>query len=355
MRRTGIAGGLIAWSLLAPAALAQTLTITPAVVDSSAPVERALQENEGRASTAIEGQGGWLSLTYAASEPLQIFLAPLDADGGFVPTDFLRFTLPAADEADVLIDLTVSPGWSPAPHKWILHILTGRKDAEAGFLQMEFLPASPFATVKALFSHFFTVEPYTPSSYHALRGYRVFGTPTAPILGVVMLIAAAIAIVAAKKERKLPTLVMVLLAGCAFWQLRFSIDLLRFTHEHLTGYAAGLYDEAGSVYQAADIIREAVKTAKIKEEAATVYVCRDGTNYQEKILRYMSYPIRISSQEKDAATAAFVLVTDKKSWTLGTRTTGTSSVQTLNCGAVTSDAKKLTDFPDGSILFSIHR
>lgn len=280
-------------------------------------------------------------------------MAPLDKTDRFVPTDFLRFTLPATDEGHVRIDLTVSPGWSPSSHKWVLHLLTESKAAEAGFLNVAFIPATTAQVLRAAWRHLWTVEPYTPSSYHALRGYRIFGSPVAVMTGGFLILAAAVVLILMKKEKKLPALILVLLAGTMMWQLRFSADLLRFTHEHLTGYAKGNYDEAGSVYQIADIVRKAVKTTGMREEDSTVFICRDGTNYKEKILRYRSYPIRVSSQDKDAATASYALVTDRKDWSLETKIVGGTSVQTIRCGALVRIARKLADFSDGSILFAL--
>ena len=61
-------------------AFAQTLSIRPALVDSTAPVEEALKRSEGQASTTLKGQGKSLLLTYTTSEPLEIFMVPLMAN-----------------------------------------------------------------------------------------------------------------------------------------------------------------------------------------------------------------------------------------------------------------------------------
>jgi hypothetical protein len=50
-------------------------------------------------------------------------MVPLDAKGNFVPTDFIRFTLPATELGTAEVDLTLSPGWTPGNKKWF----SGRK------------------------------------------------------------------------------------------------------------------------------------------------------------------------------------------------------------------------------------
>lgn len=328
---------------------AQTLYITPTIVDSSDPVEQALKENEGRASTSIEGKGAMLSITYTANEPLEVYMVPLDAKRHFVPTDFLRFTLPATEEGDAVIDLTVSPGWSPSSKAWILNLLTKNENVEAGFSRVEFLPASLLKTVSALLQHFFTPEAYTPASYHALRGYRIFSIPVVPILGILTTII-AIGFLLFSKQQKILTALLIVVCGSLFYQLRFSVDLLRFNVEHLKGYAAGTYDEAGSAYLIAEALHE---VAKEQKGGVAVYICRDGTSYKEKIIRYMAYPLRIAATNDVAKEASFAVVTDKNDWSLRTETKDGASFQTLRCGALKKAATKLTDFPDGSILFSL--
>lgn len=317
-------------------ASAATQFITPEIVSASSQVEQALKENKGRASLSLEGKGGYLSLQYAASEPMKIYAVPLDAKGSYVPTDFLVFSLPAATENTVLIDLTVSPGWTPKNHTWKINALTEHENVAAEFLTVDFIPASPIKEATTMFNQLFTPEAYTPSTFHALRGYRVFATPVVPILGILTLITALI--LALKNPRQSVRLcVLVFVSGSLLYQARFAVDLIRFSYEHLTEYRAGTYDEAGSVYEIA-------KTLEAAPTTSTVYVCRDGTNYKEKILRYMVYPLQVSSQDEDAKNAAYAVVMNKFDWTYET---------VLNCGVLKRPATKIKDYPDGSVLFSL--
>lgn len=326
---------------------AQVLTITPALVDSSEPVEQALAKNKGRASTSIQGKGGYLQIIYTASEPLLVFMVPVAEDGRFVPTDFLRFTLPETEEGMVEIDLTVSPGWSPSEKKWILHLLTETQEAEAGFQNLAIVPASFVQSVGAGIGHFFAPEPYTPSSYHALRGYRVFGIQVTMVLGALAVLAGLAVLFLPLK--KLPALVVVLLGFHFLYGLRFGMDLLRFTGEHLTGYAKQNYDEAGSVHTVAEVLKVTSRPN------SSVYVCRDGTNYKEKLLRYFAYPLTISAEPATSGAADFALVMGKShgDWALVTETVDQRTRQILKCNDVYRPAELLSTFADGSSLYKL--
>lgn len=338
--------GLALFVGLTSIAYAQTLSITPALVSASDTVEQALQRNAGRASTALEGNGGTLALTYQADEQVEVFMVPIDTNGNFVPTDFLQFTLPATDEGTVTVDLTVSPGWSPGQKKWFINMLTEHQEATIGFSKLEIVsggPATPLVAIRQLM----TSEPYTPSSFHALRGYRTLGLPVAVILGIVTLIAFVITVLVASKEKRLYAGILVLLCGSALYQLRVGIDQLRFTKEHLSEFSKGTYDEAGSVSDIAMLVKE------VATPNSTVYVCREGTNFKEKLLRYFTYPIRISSDQNDIEKADFALVMDATHWSLETTTANDASVQQLVCGSLKRTAQRITSFADGSILFRL--
>ncbi len=333
-------------SLLPGVVLAQTLTITPEVITSSSSVERALQENKGRAKTSLEGQGGTLRLTYQASEPITIYMVPITEDGRYIQSDFIVMTLPATEKAIADIDLTVSPGWSPTTKTWLLHVLTKDQNAEAGFSSIEFVPVNLTKTVATVFRHALSAESYSPSSYHGLHGYRIISLSFTMIVGIALLLAGASALFFAKKPRKLQTLVIVIIAFHALYGLRFGVDLLRFTGEHLSGYAHGAYDEAGSIYQVAEALTELTANS---EKKTIVFACRSGTDYKEKILRYMTYPITVTADSSVMATADFALAMDTDTWTYD------SVSELLHCGTLTVPVRKISDFPDGSILFTILR
>ncbi len=350
MRYSGKLHGtlLVTLFLLTPlSAAAQTLQIQPRVVDASWMVEEALRDNKGRAKTSLEGNGAFLRLTYQASQPLTITMVPLSDEGRFVPNDYLLLTLPQTDGATADINLTVSLGWSPGNTVWLLHLLTKDENASAGFIAVEFLPATPKTMISAFFRHAFKTEPYTPSSFHALHGYRIFALDGTILAGILLILACIIAVIVAKKQNKLVAALLIVLTFQGIYGLRFGLDLLRFSTEHLSGFSRGLYDEAGSAHQIARALREHVMDSKKAESATTVFVCRSGTNYKEKILRYAAYPIVITSEEASAEHADYALVMDADEWRVDN--------DSLHCADLTLRVRTVTDFPDGSVLFAIIR
>lgn len=343
------------FTLLPGAAHAEALKITAVSVASSGPVEKALLENRGRATTSIEGNGAILRLTYKASQPLTIYMVPLSAENTFVPTDFLLLTLPTTEAGTAEIDLTISPGWAPRNTVWLLHLLTKDENADTGFATVEFVPTPVTTILTTFFRHLFRVEPYSPSSYHALRGYRIFSVSVTILLGIALVLCCIAALLLSKKSQKLQMLTLVLVSCQLLYGLRFGIDLLRFTHEHHGSFVTGTYDEAGSVYLVALTIRDLAEKSAMQEEKMTVLVCRSGTNYKEKLLRYFAYPIRISSDSKHEVTAQYVLVMNALDWSIEEVTMNGSNKQILHCEDQTFEVKKLSDFPDGSVLFSLIR
>ena len=329
---------------------AQTLRITPALIDASHSVEQALETHKGHASTSIEGQGGILTLDYQSTEPLEVFLVPLRPDETYTPTDYLRFTLPLTEQGTVEVDLTVSPGWSPRNTKWLVTLLSSDEKAGAAFTGIRFTESGAPPTVLVALRHLFTKEPYTPSSFHALRGYRMLGVSLTISLGLLTIALALSALAFVTKVKRRSMALGVLLVGTLVYQTRFSLDLLRFTKEHLTEYAHGTYDEAGSIHTVATFLRT---LASGKESKTTVYVCRDGTTFKEKLLRYFAYPIRISSEASDAATADYAVVMNKFKWGFETNVTKDASVTLLRCGDLERPSQKLTTFDDGSIVFRL--
>lgn len=349
MHRTLTSIGTAALCCFAVSAHAETLHITPELVDSSDTVQQALDENDGHASTTLVGEGKALALEYSANETITVFLVPLKEDGTYVPTDFLRFFLPAAENGDVLVDLTVSPGWSSGERKYLVNMLSKSSDANASFLRLDFIPTTVFTGMSAGMNHFFTTESYLPSSYHALHGYRIFGHHVSLWFGLLCIFIAIAAVIICPRGKKVSALLIVLIGGSFLYSLRFALDELRFAFNHVTEYQNGTYDEAGSIHLVAEVLRS---SADKPED--NVYVCRDGTNFKEKLLRYFVYPIKVSAEPLDASGATFALVMDKRDWNIETVIDTKGSRQTLRCGSVHREAQMLTKFEDGSVLFSIN-
>ncbi|MEQ1849390.1 MAG: hypothetical protein ABL890_02255 [Candidatus Peribacteraceae bacterium] len=285
---------------------AEPLTITPSLISNTQMLEKALTAKEGYASTTLKGAGAFLEIEYFSSEDIDLFLVPLNRDGRYVPTDFMTAKLPAAANGDVRIDLRETPGWKTSETLWLLNIASSSTDTDAGFTGIEFVPASPIETLSAAMTHLSIAEPYGPSSYHVLRGYRVLGLSFAVLLGLITIIIALIV----WRIRGVSTALWVLVTLTLLSHLRYGIDLLRFSHEHLTSMqTASIYDEAGTIYAVA----ESIKEIRMKEQRfGGVFVCRNGTDFQEKILRYQLYPTPVS--HNGDGPFSFVVIIGSPDW-----------------------------------------
>jgi hypothetical protein len=278
-----------------------------------------------------------------------MYMVPLKTDDSFVPTDYLHFTLPMTESGTAEIDLTVSPGWSPANRKWQMTLLSTDEKADAAFTGIHFHQDGTRSRFLVAVRHLFTQEAYTPGSYHALRGYRILGTSFTEILGILMVIGALLCFAVCRTKQYRTAVLTTLIVSSLLYQTRFSIDLLRYTLQHTREYAVGTYDEAGSIHAIAGVLRGLVSDPK----HTTVYSCRDGTNFKEKLLRYFSFPITVSSESGAAKTAQYAVVMDKFKWGFTTAITKDASNVTLQCGDLQRLAQKLTTFPSGEILFKI--
>ncbi|MEQ1771929.1 MAG: hypothetical protein ABL879_19060 [Devosia sp.] len=336
-------------SLLPTVVFAQNVLITPSTIESSGSVEKALQQNKGAATTKLEGQGGILRITYEASEAITIFMVPLSDAKSYVLTDFITLSLPAVTKETVDIDLTRSPGWSPSPTMWILRVLTKDEHAVAGFHSVEFIPVTFVKTVSTVLRHALTKESYAPSTYHGLHGYRITSIELTIILGVLLLAICTAGFVATRK-RRLSTVIMIIVTMHLLYGLRFSLDLLRFSRDHLTGYASGAYDEAGSIYRVAATL---VEMTPDNRKDMSVFVCRSGNDYTEKILRYVTYPMTVTSDFASLKKADFALAMDTDNWTYETVNDAKGIRELLHCGTRTLSVHTIAQYPDGSILFTI--
>ena len=316
--------------------------LVPKVIDASEPIRTALQENKGYTSTTLHGKGASLHLQYSASEDITFFLVPIATNKSYVPNDTVLTVLPKGERKNVTIDLTVSPGWSPWQEDYMLQMLTPSKEADASFFEVDFFDASIVTTIKAALQHFWTLEPYSPSSYHALRGYRILGI-SLPIIAGVFIIACSIFMVIFRTKISASLLPNFLIITTLLIAARSTIDDVRFSKQHLFEYfTKGTYDEAGSIFTIAEFLKANT------DDDARIYICREGTNFQEKLLRYAVYPRHVSDLKNDAQTATHVLITDRRSWSFDDKNSS------LVCGDL-SEAKieSKEKFVDGSLLFTL--
>jgi hypothetical protein len=221
-------------------------------------------------------------------------------------------------------------------------MLSKSGDASAAFTKLEFLPGGILNDLKAATRQLFTPEPYLPSSYHALRGYRIFGHDLSLWLGILCVFVAIGALACRKKEKKVIAFLSVLLAGNLLFALRFSVDEFAFTKTHLTEKT---YGEAGSIHTVAELLALASNPTDV------IFVCRDGTNFKEKLLRYFAYPLKVTSDPADAPAATYALVMDKYDWSIDTIVDKQGSRQTLRCGPINREGEKIATFEDDAVLF----
>ncbi len=164
------------------------------------------------------------------------------------------------------------------------------------------------------------------------------------LLGIPTLLCVLAALAFVPGQRKWQSAFAILALAPLLYSARFSLDLLSHTHQHLSSwYTDETYDEMGSVLS---ISRELRKLPDIK-----LYVCRDGTNYKEKLLRYHTYPLQLSAEGWMAKQATHVLVMNKLKWKYNPLNQLTP--QNLFCGDVAAKAALMQRFADGSELFAI--
>ena len=299
-----------------------------------------MRTNSGYASTTIEGDGRYLRLMYDASDPLTMFFAPMVTKETFNPADYVVATLPAGTGSDVRIDLAVAPGWKPVTRKYLFNILAPRKETTVAMHSSFFEPWSVGVLPLIALRQAWQIEPFSPSSFHALRGYRMFGIATNTIAGIVLWIVAGVILV---RRRKTGGAIMIIGVTAAFVLLsgmHAGIDQLRLVREHVGSMLSdGTYDEAGSSYDIAETI------TMLREPHDNVVVCRTGANLREKILRYMLYPLRVTSAHDTLTDSSLIVVSYEAPWQMKN--------DVLTCNDITARVKKLREFSDGSLLFSV--
>lgn len=314
-------------------AIAASPVITPVLLTASAPIEQAIRDSGGHASTTIEGDGRWLRLGYESTEDITLFIMPLTGPNQLNPADATMLVLPRGTSMDVTIDLSVAPSWRPGSLSYLLNLLSTSKDAEVSFLSAEFFPASITELIGIGFRHAMLPEPYSPSSYHALRGQRMFSLPLPIILGIATII---LAITIGMYRRSRSVALVIMLMGMMMVGARASFDFIEISREHLTSMLAhGTYDEAGSIYLIGERLRPLLPTG--------IVICRDGTNFQEKILRYLMYPVPVGSSI--GVPASHVVVEGKIRWSF--------DHGRLRCGDIDRRASHLASFDDGSEIFTL--
>lgn len=334
---------LLAASLTATVtAQSPAVFITPNRIEQSTQVERITNRSKSTTSTILEGDGQTLALEYSSNSDLEIFMFYLATDNSYDPADTVLFSLPAGENMRANVDLTRSAGWHPGAMRYKLTIMSASEDPVVGFAAADFTPTTLATHITIPAEQLFAVEVFSSSSYHALRGYKIYGIAWTTTFGWAIILIALTLCILRRKKNGVPLALGLLITGQLVYGLRFAIDELRITAEHLTSwYVDFMYDEGESIYQVAQSVKHESTRA-----LTHIYVCRDGTDFKEKLLRYFAYPISISSGEAAATSATHFVVMNKKSWSYDDAT------HTLRCDMQEYKATLLQTFKDGSQLFA---
>lgn len=287
----------------------------------------------------VPGAGSAIAITYSSSVPLNGYVAILDANGSYNPADLYHFTMDAAQNETVTLDVTALTTWTPSYHTYYLNFLSNADITDTQFHNMAVVPASFIHILKASVRHPFLMEPYWVSSSHLLRGYRSLSTPL-PLLLAIAGIVAAVVIVFVRKKNLVAPMFILLAVVTSLYMIRVSADLAIHTVKHIAEWtAAHAYGEAHDMYSVADALKEK------RNDLTNVAVCFDSTDYYAKLLRYFLYPTPVSLTKTADEHTTHVVVTHALNWTFEGRA--------LTCGDITVQATQLESFPDGTVLFSV--
>ncbi len=322
---------------------AQNQHLEPELVRESSDLEAVLDNRAGSTSQVLEGKGSTLTLTYSSDQSFEVYIIPLDSNDNYNPLDMVHVSLASTqgERSTVDINLAASPSWTLLRERYLFQFISTAEDTNAGIYDTQFSGPGAVELIGILWKHLFFPEPYLPSSYHVLRGYRILNGYLAIILGIVSC-TVVVAILLWKKTKGIPTALTFLALFMMLYGLRSSIDLLLFTKEHLSSWHTdGRYDEAQNVYDIAAYIH-----TLDPQTSPQIFVCRDGTNFREKLLRYFAYPLPIYSADRQGeGKPTHIIVMGKREWSFEN--------DTLTCGDISSRATLLETFPDGTTIFAL--
>lgn len=286
-------------------------------------LQQVISGNVSHASTDVEGTGNALRIRYSSESPIDVYILFLLEEDTLNPRETLFAKLPQDTEGEALIPLSHTRGWRAGTQKLRIHFLT-EKEAEHAIHSV--LLTDGTARMGGL-RQFFAQEPFSPSSYHRLEGYRIFGlSSTALLMGILFLLLAGTLIF--KKNR---IALVIALAGVLLSNGRFTADLLRMTYANTKEWTqAHTYAAAGSTYEIASFLQE--------NNIETFRLCTDGNSYFPVLLEYAAYPSVIAQDAKH------VLVRNAYDWSYDNGF--------LRCRDIEHAASRVKTFADGTELFS---
>jgi hypothetical protein len=325
MLRLAFAGLIL--TLCVGTAHAAPVAVSPVGYDAG--VRQMLAGAASVANAEVRGAGESIVFSYSAAQPLTVLVFFHEQREQLDIATALRGELPAVQNGEAEFRLTSSPAWRPGEHPYIVYLVSADPagaDVRSATVTGGSSVHLPFIAMSQLFAS----EPFQPSLYHRLQGYRVFGLPVVPLLAVVVLAAVAVL------WWKAPRLVFSVLAvGMLFYGLRFSIDLGRYSAAHVAEWSQrGTYATAGSAFAIADAIH-----ADIADTHATILVCSTGTSYVPTLLAYLLHPLVVITAVDPQVRPAYVVQ--------GERIGASDST----CAGDSVPLREMQSFPDGSVLY----
>ncbi len=296
------------------------------LINSKTRIDQSIASSVSQASIEIQGKGESANLRYSSIKSIDGYVMFVRKDGTFGVHETLTFTLPAGVDQIVSIDLSKSPAWGLSENSFKMVFVS--KDPAPKFASITFSEEGVSSKIITGINHLLIPEPYTPSSYHRLKGYRIFNLPLAIIFFVILLI------VTATQWKNRQRMIQILIIGILIYNARFSIDLIRITGDHLASwYRDGTYDEAGSLYLAADEL----------EGAEQVALCADGSSYPLTLLRHIMYPTKVNDNNLTDSSHAILFSAFRSSFSDGF----------LKCRNFESRAEVIASLTDGALVLEL--
>lgn len=291
--------------------LAAGITIEPENADITK-IQQIFSGEISYASGDVSGKGSDLIIDYSSSDKVELFIMFVDKRGNINPREIVYAELPEGI-TQATIPISKTRGWKNGERTYKLHFIK-KEESDTVINNAQIAGGFSFSNgIKQLF----TPEPFTPSSYHRLSGYRIFGYSLTLI--VTIIIALAFITCISLKRKRLG--IIIVITGILILNTRFSLDLIKYTHTNLTSET---YATAGSAYDLAGFLKS--------QSIESVQLCSDSNSYFRTIFNYAAYPMVIDDKSE------YVIVHNA-----------------LDCELINESSTLIKEFPDGSILYKLSK
>jgi hypothetical protein len=229
---------------------------------------------------------------YTSETPIPIQYSPY----GVFDVDTIASILPPAESGDVLLPLTISPGWNSWSKGYHVSFY-GLKDSPPKISDVSLVDKGGFFShLFAYIKHPFHSQYLGISSSNFLLGYRIGDISMYLIVGIAMIIA-IIVFAIWRKKKFVHAFAIVCMSVILIFQARFLIDYAFDVTKGIYEWKVdGTYKQVGDNYAMAEKI--------IEESPKEVTICGDLTT----LVRYFLHPIptAVSTENWTSATHAFL-------------------------------------------------